>query len=178
MYITTHGSKNLNIKEYAYRQLRKRLRFFPATQLLLGRVFHDLVAPCLNKYLRLFLWLINTSCFLLYSIIFMRCEGPVRAADVHCTWSPQGAATHWWLSNSHLPHIRIKTQNIKTIRTRENHYWRPVLVTLSLNQLLFVRDDDNVTVNIPLMAIGNLHKVIERNDIPNDQTTTLWEQER
>jgi hypothetical protein len=34
----------------------------------------------------------------------------------------------------------------------------PVLVTRSLNQLLLVRDDDNFTVNIPLMAIGNLHK--------------------
>jgi len=123
------------------------------------RFFMILVVPCLNKYLRLFVWQIHTSCFLLHFIIFMRCEGPVRAADVHCTWSPQEAATHWWLSTSHLPHIRIKTQNVKTTRTRENHYWRPVLVTLSLNQLLFVRDDDNFTVNIPLMAIGNLHKI-------------------
>lgn len=153
------GSKNANIKEYAHRRPRKKTASFHQPNCSLRAVFHDLVVPCLDKYLRLFVWQINTSCFLLHSIIFMRCEGPVRAADVHCTWSPQGAATHWWLSTSHLPHIRIKTQNVKTTWNRENHYWRPVLVTLSLNQLLFVCDDDNFTVNIPLMAIGNLHKI-------------------
>lgn len=101
---------------------------------------------------------------LLYSIILLRCVRPVRVADVLCTWSPEGAASHWWLTNSHLPHIRIKIQTVKTIITRENHYWRPVLVTSSLNQSLFLRD--NMLLKVPIMGTGNSYKRYERKTFP------------
>jgi hypothetical protein len=52
---------------------------FQQRNCFLRAVFHDLVAPCLNKYLRLFLWQINTSCFLLL------------LRNLHASWRPRAS---------------------------------------------------------------------------------------
>jgi hypothetical protein len=169
LILTTYVYHNARFQK---RRPRKRLRFFPATQLLLasgfswscGALFEQVptLVPLTDKHVLLFSLLHN-----LHALWRPRASGrcslhlePSRSRDslMALELTP---ASH---SHQDTKHKNNTNQGKPLLKTSSCHpLTKPVAVCI-------VRDDDNFTVNIPLMATGNLHKSYRKKWCPKWQS--------